>query len=159
MNKKNSIPVKNNFNILKRISWNFLNYIAWFAPWKRIRVFFHKLKGIKIGNNVEIGYFVILDNRRPELITIEDNVTITSRCNILTHDLSRRHIDGVEIVGKVKICNGAFLGISSTILPGVTIGDKCIIGSGSVVSKNTEANSVYVGIPAKKIKEIKVKTG
>ena len=138
----------------KRILWNFINFYAWFAPWKKFRVFFHRLKGIKIGRNVEIGYMVFLDNRRPMLITIEDNVTITSMCNILTHDLSMRYISGTEIIGVVRICQGAFIGVNSTIMPGVTIGENCIIGCGSVVTKDTEPNYIYAGVPAKKIKRI-----
>ena len=66
----------------KRIFWNFLNFWAWFLPWKKLRAFTHKMKGIKIGKNVEISYMVFLDNRRPELITIEENVTITAYCII-----------------------------------------------------------------------------
>ena len=139
---------------IKRIFWNMLNFWAWFAPWKKFRVFFHKLKGIKIGKNVEIGYMVFLDNRRPDLITIEDSVTITSMCNILAHDLSLRYIDGTEIIGAVKICKGAFIGMNSTIMPGITVGENCIIGCGSVVTKDTEPNYIYAGVPAKKIKRI-----
>lgn len=140
--------------LTKRIFWNFINFHAWFFPWKSFRVFFHKLKGIKIGRNVEIGYMVFLDNRRPGLITIEDNATITSMCNIITHDLSMRYIDGTEIIGEVRICNGAFIGVNSTIMPGVVIGENCIIGCGSVITKDTEPNSVYAGVPAKLIKRL-----
>ena len=139
---------------IKRIFWNLINFWAWFLPWKKLRVFLHRLKGIKIGNNVEIGYMVFMDNRRPSLITIEDNATITSMCNILTHDLSMRYINGTEIIGEVRICKGAFIGVNSTIMPGVTIGKKCIIGCGSVVTKDTEPNYIYAGVPAKKIKRI-----
>ena len=139
----------------KRIFWNFINFHAWFAPWKKLRVLFHRLKGIKIGRNVEIGYMVFLDNRRPELITIEDRATITSMCNILTHDLSMRYINGTEIIGEVRISKSAFIGVNSTIMPGVVIGENCIIGCGSVVTKDTEPNSVYAGVPAKFIRKIK----
>lgn len=139
---------------LKRLFWNFINIFAWFLPWKKLRVINHKFKGVKIGKNVEIGYMVFIDNRRPGLITIEDNATVTSMCNLLAHDLSMRYINRTETIGEVKISKGAFVGMNSTIMPGVTVGENCIIGCGSVVTKDTEPNSVYVGVPAKKIKDL-----
>jgi acetyltransferase-like isoleucine patch superfamily enzyme len=133
---------------------NLLLFPAWFAPWKGFRKLFHKLRGTIIGKKVEIGYMVFIDNRYPELIEIEDYATITSKCTILAHDLSMRLLDGTETVGKVFIKKGAFIGMNSTIMPGVTIGSNCIIGCGSVVTKDTDDNSIYTGVPAKKIKDI-----
>ena len=40
-------------------------------------------------------------------------------------------------------------------MPGVTIGKCTVIGAGSVVSKNLDAFSVYAGVPAKKIRDIR----
>jgi acetyltransferase-like isoleucine patch superfamily enzyme len=136
---------------LKRMFMNLLLMPAWFFPWKKARVFFHRMRGVNIGKNVEIGYMVLLDNRRPELITIEDKVFITAMSIVLTHDLSQKNINGKEIVGEVIIREGAFIGMNSIILPGVTIGKKCIIGAGTVISKNTEDNSVYIGAQARQI--------
>ena len=143
-----------NVNILVRALRNILGLFAWFAPWKGFRVFFHSLRGVNIGKNVEIGYMVFIDNRRPELITIEDNTTLTSMCIVLAHDLSTRYIDGKETIGETTIKSGAFIGMNSTIMPGVTINENCIIACGSVVTKDTESNSVYGGVPAKLIKRI-----
>ncbi len=64
------------------------------------------------------------------------------------------YIDNTEIVGAIIIKEGAFIGMNSIILPGVTIGKNCIIAAGSVVSKSTEDNTVYGGVPAKFIKKI-----
>lgn len=143
-------------NNIIRAYRNFLSLPAWFSPWKGFRRVFHKLRGTKIGKNVEIGYFVFIDNRYPELIEIEDNATITSNCTILAHDLSMRFIDGTEMVGKVVIKKSAFLGMNTTIMPGVTIGENCIIGCGSIVTTDTEKNSIYVGAPARKIKNLEL---
>jgi acetyltransferase-like isoleucine patch superfamily enzyme len=149
---KTSIPFQQKTNIgkLRRAFGNLCLIPAWFMPVKSLRVFFHKLRGVKIGKNVEIGYFVILDNRRPDLITIEDNVYITAMCIVLTHDLSRNNAQGIEIIGNVTIKKGAFIGMNSIILPGVTIGENCVVGAGTVVAKDTEDNSVYVGSAAKR---------
>ena len=53
--------------------------------------------------------------------------------------------------GHCHIKKGVFLGVNSTIRDGITIGENCIIGMGSLVTKNTDSNSTYIGSPAKKI--------
>ena len=45
--------------------------------------------------------------------------------------------------------NNVFIGVNTTILKGVTVGDNVIIGANSLVNKNLEPNSVYAGNPAK----------
>jgi acetyltransferase-like isoleucine patch superfamily enzyme len=149
---KSTIPFEQKTNVgkFKRVFRNLCLLPAWFMPWKKFRVFFHKLRGVKIGKNVEIGYMVLLDNRRPDLITIEDNVYLTAMCIVLTHDLSRNNTQGVEVIGNVTIKKGAFIGMNSVILPGVTIGENCVVGAGTVVAKDTEDNSVYVGSAAQR---------
>ena len=56
---------------------------------------------------------------------------------------------------KVTIKKGAWLGANVTVLPGVTIGENSVVAAGALVNKDVEPNSVYAGIPAKKIKELK----
>lgn len=56
--------------------------------------------------------------------------------------------------GDITIGNGCWIGGNVTILPGVMISEGCIIGAGSVVTKNTEKNSLYVGVPAKKVRNL-----
>lgn len=54
----------------------------------------------------------------------------------------------------IKICDGAWLGGSVTVLPGVTIGGKSVIGAGSVVTRDIPENCVAVGSPCRVIKQI-----
>jgi maltose O-acetyltransferase len=54
----------------------------------------------------------------------------------------------------IIIGNGVWIGANSTILPGVTIGDGCVIAAGSVVTKDCEPHSLYGGVPAKKIRDL-----
>ena len=126
---------------------------AWFLPWKRFRTVFHRLKGVNIGKRVEIGYMVLIDNRRPELVTIEDDVTLTTMCVVIAHDLSPNFNEGKEIIGKVLIKKGAFIGMNSTIMPGITIGEGSVVAAGSVVTKDVEPFTVVGGVPAKKIRD------
>lgn len=57
--------------------------------------------------------------------------------------------DFVPSSGKVVIGNNVVFGINVTILKGVTIGDNCIIGLGSIITKDIPSNSVASGAPAK----------
>ena len=92
-------------------------------------------------------------------IYIGEGSVITTDVTILTHDYS---IDcGLVAINKqdkereavfekdVHIGKNVFVGQKSLILPGVTIGDNCIIGAGSVVTKDIPSNSVAAGVPCK----------
>ncbi len=59
---------------------------------------------------------------------------------------------GARILGRVTIGNYSSIGANAVVLPDVVIGNNVVIGAGAVVAKNTEDNSCYVGIPAKRIK-------
>jgi acetyltransferase-like isoleucine patch superfamily enzyme len=102
--------------------------------------------GVKIGKNVFLGKYCIIDDNYSELISIEDNVVISFGVTIITHDHSK------DIVAPVTIKKGAFLGSRSVILPGVTIGEKSIVGAGAVVTKDVPVNSTVVGSSAQVIK-------
>lgn len=54
----------------------------------------------------------------------------------------------------VHIGNDCWLGASVTVCPGVTIGDNCVIGAGSVVTRDIPSNSFAAGVPCKVIREI-----
>lgn len=54
----------------------------------------------------------------------------------------------------IVIGRGCWIGANVTIMPGVTIGDGCVIGAGSLVTNDCEPNGVYVGIPARRKKEL-----
>ena len=49
------------------------------------------------------------------------------------------------------IGKNVWIGAGATVLPGVTVGDNAVIGAGSVVTKNVEADTVVAGNPAKPI--------
>ena len=60
------------------------------------------------------------------------------------------------IVKDVHIGSNVWIGQNVVILPGVSIGDNCVIGAGAIVSKSIPKNSIAVGNPAKVVKKIKV---
>lgn len=113
-------------------------------------------KGVKIGDNVNFRYpeHTLIDITRPSLIEMGDNLDINDNFTVLTHDFGtfvfrNLYNDFLNCSGKVKIGSNIYFGRDVTILKGVTIGDNCIIGLGSVVSRDIPPNSVAVGYPAK----------
>ena len=149
-------------NIPKFLFRKILNYLllqfAYNCPVNSWRVKLHEWRGVKIGKNVYIGMKVTLDHSYPQYITIEDNVSLAGNNYILAHSNPYPHFRGVlrSYVAPVTIKKGVWLGIGSTILPDVTIGQKTIIAAGAVVSKNVPDFVIAGGIPAKVIKEIKL---
>ncbi len=94
----------------------------------------------------------------PWLIKMGDHVEVTNGVNFITHDgavwVFRKDNPLLELFAPINIGSNVFIGINATILPGVTIGDNCIIGSGAVVTKDIPADSIAVGVPARVIKTI-----
>lgn len=126
---------------------------AWFFPYRKTRTWFHKLRGVRVGKNVEIGYFCIIGNVHPNMITIEDNVVVTARTTILEHDNAMYYTGrGPVVSGHVVIKEGAFIGIGTTIMPGVTIGMKSIVAAHSFVTKDVPDNTLAGGCPARVLK-------
>jgi sugar O-acyltransferase (sialic acid O-acetyltransferase NeuD family) len=61
---------------------------------------------------------------------------------------------GVNVGGGVNIGQLSWLGIGSTIVDSITLADNTQIGAGAVVTQSTQANSLYVGVPAKRIRSL-----
>lgn len=98
-----------------------------------------------------IGEGVIFDTNYPQDIFIEEGVRLTSGVKIVTHFMNPN--TGSYDRGKVHICKGAYLGMNTLVVKPVTIGERAIIGAGSVVTKDIPANEVWAGNPAKFIRK------
>ena len=110
-------------------------------------------KLITIGKNVFINHacsFLDLGG-----ITIEDNVLIGPRVNLVTENHPSDPAERRSLMTKpIVIRRNAWIGANATILPGVTIGENAIVAAGAVVAKDVPANTVVGGVPAKFIKAI-----
>ena len=104
-----------------------------------------------IGGGTIIGDDNVIDARGGVSIGRDCNFSSDVRIWTAQHDLQ----DEDFAYESAPVIIGAKCWISSnvTILPGVAIGDGCVIASGAVVTKNCEKYSVYGGVPAKKIGE------
>ena len=114
---------------------------------KRHKRYINKLKnmGMTIGENCIIMRSIKVDEPHCWLITLGNNVSIAPHARILAHDGSMKQRFGLVKIGRVTICDYAFIGAEAIILPGVTIGEYSIIGSGSVVTKDIPPKVVCSG--------------
>lgn len=110
-----------------------------------------RFKGIEIGENCRV--YTRNFGSEPWLISIGNNVTITSGCSFITHDgstwLIRDERGRRFLFRKIKIGNNIFIGTNSIILPGVEIHDNVIVAAGSVVTKSIPSGKIVGGNPAK----------
>ncbi len=113
------------------------------------------------GYNIEIGEnfysnhnCVILDVAK---VTFGNNVFVAPNCGFYTaaHPLDpETRNKWIEFALPIKVGNSVWIGGNVVVLPGVTIGDNCVIGAGSVVTKNIPSNVVAFGNPCRVIREI-----
>lgn len=111
---------------------------------------------------IEIGDYVFFNHNCS--ITCMEEIVIGDRCNIANnvvlvdhdHKLGENGLIAGYETEKLKIGNNVWIGANVTILKGVTIGDGAVIAAGAVVNSNIPAYEIWGGVPAKKIKNIKV---
>ena len=137
----------------KTRSW-ILQNIALLCPFPWLRIALQRARGVKIAKDVYVGTGVFFDDSQPERITIKDGVRIGAWTKIITHDVSFK----IAFKGELKLPGGfgapvvveknVMIGTGAMILPGVTIGERSIIGAGAVVTHDIPPRSVAVGIPA-----------
>ena len=144
---------------------------------KNVKIFdFVNLYGCTIGDDTKVGTFVEIQKNATigknckisshtficEGVHIEDNVFVGHNVTFINdkipksvnEDGSMQSEEDWKVV-ETYIKKGASIGSSATILCGITIGEKAIVGAGAVVTKDVPANSVVAGVPAKVIRKLK----
>jgi len=109
-----------------------------------------RMAGVKIEGTCFVGNDVTFDTLRPDLITLGEGCCITTGTKIISHFLSPN--DDVMYFGKIKIGSGVFIGMNTLIVNSVIVGDRAVIGAGSVVTKDIPAYEIWAGNPAKFIR-------
>lgn len=128
----------------------------------RVWAFAHILPGARIGRDCNICDYVFIENK----VTVGDRVTI--KCGVqlwdgidvegdvfigpnvtFTNDKFPRSKQHLEKYPRTLVREGASIGANATILPGVTIGRRAMVGAGSVVTSSVPPNAVVIGNPAR----------
>lgn len=141
--------------------WGYLNVDGCYCFKTRISdtVFFYHKERVNIADNVFIWHYTILDGTGE--IEIEEGVQIGAWVGLFTHSshiairIYGGHYQEVPenqkkgyLVAPVRIGRYSFIGASSKILPGVTIGKGVIVSAGSIVARNVSDFMIVSGNPA-----------
>ncbi len=109
-----------------------------------------------IKDHVYLGRDIFFDLKEP--ITLDEYVTISMRCTLLTHtDVGNKPPEFITIPASrspVHLKRGAYLGAGATVLEGVTIGERGVVAAGAVVIADVAEATIVGGVPAKFIKMV-----
>jgi maltose O-acetyltransferase len=116
---------------------------------------YFKTRHITIGRGTFINRACFFDNKAE--IRIGNNCSIAMEVMFCTstHNFGPATQRAAEVIqAPIHIGNGCWIGTRAVILPGITIGDGCIIAAGSIVTNDCEPNGLYAGVPARRIKDL-----
>lgn len=110
---------------------------------------------VRIGSHCFVGNGVFFDSARE--IVLEDNVQIGPNVLLITSShviggSGRRAAHPANL--PILLEKGVWIGAGATILPGVTIHQGVVVGAGAVVTKDCVANSIYTGVPARRLRNL-----
>lgn len=174
LNTYNNDWYKPGKNALIRFIWYYINVTfinTYFLPSSSLKKFLLKLFGAKIGigvvikpkvnikypwkltigNYTWIGEQVWIDNL--DDVIIGESCCLSQGAMLLcgNHDFKKTSFD--LIVKPITLKNGSWVGAKSVVCPGVTLEENAILSVGSIATTNLNANSIYQGNPALKIKD------
>lgn len=112
-------------------------------------------RNLTLGRHVHIGRNVLLD--LTDALIIDDEATISMGCTLLTHqDIGSRPLSTSypRETARTVIGAGAYLGANVTVLAGANVGQRTVVGAGSVVIQELPSCVVAVGSPARPIRTI-----
>lgn len=113
---------------------------------------------VHVGENFYSNYnLTILDGAE---VRFGDNVFIAPNCGFYTagHPLDPTERNkGLEYARPIRVGDNVWFGAGVQVLPGVSIGDNCVIGAGSVVNRDIPPCSLAAGNPCRVIRKIEIK--
>lgn len=107
-----------------------------------------------LGKNSHLGAFCYVNACRGK-VSIGDNVAVGPGTYIFSYSNHYRPgkiVTDERLTADIIIHNNIFIGANCTILPGTTIQDNVVVGAGSVVKGELDSNSIYAGVPCRKVR-------
>lgn len=110
-----------------------------------------RYRGVSIGSDCRI--YTCSFGSEPWLIRIGNWVTVTRGVQLLTHDGPTCLATGEKgrryHYAPIEIGDDVFIGIRAILMPGVRVGDRCVIGAGAVVTRSVPSGCIVAGSPAR----------
>lgn len=151
-------------------------------PYMRGRIFFSlrgkavfgdhfEVWGVPVGVNIKVGKGAVLTTGHNFFMNfgasietwhetrIGNKVMLAPYASIIDHNRHEVEPGAVLVKGPVVIGNNVWIGRNAAIMPGVSIGNGCVIAANSVVTKDIPPNSFVAGSPARVIRELAIPDG
>ncbi len=147
------LPVRLRVPLLRRLGWK-IGQSAYVCSGS-----FSVTNNVVLADGVWIGYFVFFDDWAG--VSVGEYARIGPFCRFITrtHPIEPnvvRRVLGHDIDQTVTVGRGCWLGTGVTVLPGVAIAEGCVIGAGSLVTQSTMPNGLYIGVPARRVRDLPV---
>lgn len=115
---------------------------------------------VEIGEGTWIGPYCSLDGTGG--LTIGHHCSISSGCELISHDTVRWALSGGTEdyeYAPTQIGDCCFLGSRAVVTKGVTVGDRCVIAAGAVLTDDLPDRSIAAGVPARRIGKVRIEDG
>lgn len=113
---------------------------------------------LQMGQDSAINVGAFIDGSA--LVSIGDFARVGPHVKILTgthsyrESVVRRRKGDETIARSVYVGTGAWIGVGATLMPGVVIAEGCVVAAGAVVTRDTEPNGLYAGVPARRVRDL-----
>lgn len=150
--------------LLARLDFVVMDHVT---PWTRLArprsstvhpsVSFRRAENVVLGENTRIQNNCVLWASPGSTITIGESSGLGP--GTMIYSSNHQFVAGIAYHKQawterdVTVGRDVWVGAGSIILPGVTIGDGCVVAAGSVVTKDVPPNSIVAGVPARVIRE------
>ena len=112
-------------------------------------------RNLEISTGAHVGRGVLID--LADRVSVGVDAVVSMRTVILTHVNAGERPASRWITARraaVTIERDAFIGANSVLLPGVTVGERAVVGAGAVVTRDVARSAVAVGVPAGRIRDV-----
>lgn len=128
--------------IITKLRLSLRGYVHKYLWLKATRIY-----GCQLAPTVLLSRSTIIDKTNPGGVIISDYTYLSGGVVVLAHDMCR------SLNATTNIGAKCFIGANAIIMPGITIGNEVIVGSGAIVTKDVPSNCIVAGNPARIIRE------